>query len=654
MLYPWNDVKAADIESTGLLDDMKKQANPRLHNFGFIDMATKEAVTMEWTERERIQAFLDTGPTLVMHNGATFDFEALKFLGYDVSKCTLIDTLFISWYLQPYRPKHGLESYGDEFGVPKPYIEDWEKQTQEEYNERVQEDCKIQSILWEQQYSQLLKIYRSPGEVKRFVEYLMTKARQQVIQQRTKWKLNIPKAEAFKAKLEPMISEKVTALESAMPKVPVIVLKSRPAKCHNVSGTISAAGLKWKAICDANGLDWMDPDLTIKYIKEYKAPNANSSSQIKDWLFSLGWKPQTFKFVRDKETGETRQIPQVTTKDENDNPDICKSIKELAEDHPESGLEHLIGLGVLKHRLSVVNGFLRDVDSEGFLTARCGGLTNTLRLKHRELVNLPSIRVFGGEELRGMLEACSEEYEQLGSDLCSLEDRCKHHYQWNFDPEYVKKQLADDYDAHLAIGVIGGFITEEQAQAHKDNAKLPPEQQDKSKKVKQRPMFKTTNYACQYGAGVATVTRSAKCDPATGARLHKAYWDLNWSIKEIAASTTVKTVDGQMWQLNPVNNFWYSLRQEKDRFSTLCQGTGAYVFDIWCNNIIEICNERYGRDPMLSGQFHDELILQVRKGNRELWTVLLHEAMDRTNKQLKLNRDCACDVQFGDDYSQIH
>lgn len=654
MLYPWDDVKAADIESTGLLDDMKKQANPRLHNFGFIDMATKEAVTMEWTERERIQAFLDTGPTLVMHNGATFDFEALKFLGYDVSKCTLIDTLFISWYLQPYRLKHGLESYGDEFGVPKPYIEDWEKQTQEEYNERVQEDCKIQSILWEQQYSQLLKIYRSPGEVKRFVEYLMTKARQQVIQQRTRWKLNIPKAEAFKAKLEPMISEKVTALESAMPKVPVIVLKSRPAKCHNVSGTISAAGLKWKAICDANGLDWMDPDLTIKYIKEYKAPNANSSSQIKDWLFSLGWKPQTFKFVRDKETGETRQIPQVTIKDENDNPDICKSIKELAEDHPESGLEHLIGLGVLKHRLSVVNGFLRDVDSEGFLTARCGGLTNTLRLKHRELVNLPSIRVFGGEELRGMLEACSEEYEQLGSDLCSLEDRCKHHYQWNFDPEYVKKQLADDYDAHLAIGVIGGFITEEQAQAHKDNAKLPTEQQDKSKKVKQRPMFKTTNYACQYGAGVATVTRSAKCDPATGARLHKAYWDLNWSIKEIAASTTVKTVDGQMWQLNPVNNFWYSLRQEKDRFSTLCQGTGAYVFDIWCNNIIEICNERYGRDPMLSGQFHDELILQVRKGNRELWTALLHEAMDRTNKQLKLNRDCACDVQFGDDYSQIH
>lgn len=158
----------------------------------------------------------------------------------------------------------------------------------------------------------------------------------------------------------------------------------------------------------------------------------------------------------------------------------------------------------------------------------------------------------------------------------------------------------------------------------------------------------------QYGAGVATVARSAKCDQATGARLHKAYWDLNWSIKEISANTTVKEVMGKMWQQNPVNGFWYSLRSDKDRFSTLCQGTGAYVFDIWCNNIIEICNERWGMDPKLSGQFHDELILQVRKGNQDLWRDLLNEAMARTNKQLKLNRDCACDVQFGATYAEIH
>lgn len=644
MLYPWNDVKAADIETTGLLAQMKKQAAPRLHNFGYIDMATKEEVVMEWTERQRIQDWLNTGPTLVMHNGATFDFEALRFLGYDVSKCTLIDTLFISWYLEPRRIKHGLEGYGEDFGVPKPVIEDWENQTQEEYNIRVMGDCRIQARLWEQQYSELLQIYRSPEKVKEFVEYLMTKARQQVIQQRTRWKLNIKKANAFKAKLEPMILEKTSALEASMPKIPEYTLQERPKKCHKLNGQLTSLGMKWKAICDANGLDWKDPDIVIKKLKGYKEPNANSHVQLKDWLFSLGWVPQTFKFDRNKETGETRQIPQITVKDEDGNPEICQSLHDLAEANPGKGIEHLIGLGVYKHRLSVVNGFLRDVDDEGFLTAECGGLTNTLRLKHRQLVNLPSIRVFGGEELRGMLEAESDEYEQLGSDLASLEDRCKHHFQWKYDPEYVKKQLAPDYDAHLAIGVIGGFITEEESQAHKDG----------TKKCKQRSMFKTTNYACQYGAGVATVSRAAKCDQVTGARLHKAYWDLNWSIKEIAANTVVKEVMGKMWQQNPINGFWYSLRSDKDRFSTLCQGTGAYVFDIWCNNIIAICNERYGQDPKLSGQFHDELILQVKKGFRDLWIGIVKEAMDRTNKQLKLNRDCDCDIQFGDNYSQIH
>ena len=644
MLYPYSNMYAMDIETTGLLEQMKKQKSPRLHNMGIIDVASREEKVFEWTERKAIQDFLDTGPTFCTHNGATFDFEALRFLGYDVSKCTLIDTLFISWYLQPRRVKHGLEGYGEEFGVPKPVIEDWENQTQEEYNHRVMEDCKIQLKLWEQQYIQLLKIYKSPSEVKRFVEYLMTKARQQVIQQRTRWKLNIEKALAFKAKLEPMIKEKTDALEASMPRVPEYVIKTRPAKCHKMNGQLSATGIKWKAICDANGLDWKDPDLAIKVLKGYKKPNAGSHVQIKDWLFSLGWEPETFKFDRNKETGETRQIPQITVKDEDGNPEICPSLHKLAERNPDSGIQHLIGMGVYKHRLSVVNGFLRDVDEDGFLTARCGGLTNTLRLKHRELVNLPSIRVFGGEELRSMLEAWREDYEQLGSDLCSLEDRCKHHFQWMYDPEYVKKQLAPDYDAHLAIGVIGGFITEQESQDHKDGIK----------KCKQRPMFKTTNYACQYGAGIPTVARSAGCDQNTAARLHKAYWDLNWSIKEIAANTKVITVDGQMWQQNPVNKFWYSLRTEKDRFSTLCQGTGAYVFDIWCNNIIAICNERWGCDPLLSGQFHDELILQVKKGFRDLWTDLLNEAMDRTNKELKLNRDCACDVQFGDNYAEIH
>lgn len=64
-MYPWNNMFASDIEATGLLEDMKRQENPHLHNIGYIDVKTGEEVCIEWTDRARIQAFLDTGPTLI-------------------------------------------------------------------------------------------------------------------------------------------------------------------------------------------------------------------------------------------------------------------------------------------------------------------------------------------------------------------------------------------------------------------------------------------------------------------------------------------------------------------------------------------------------------------------------------------------------------
>lgn len=634
---------AADIETTGLLDDMRKQPNPRLHNLGLINAETIQESLYEGSEKDGIQHFLNSKPTLIMHNGILFDAEAFKILGYDVSKITVIDTLLISWYLEPRRIRHGLEEYGGEFGVPKPPIVDWESLTQDEYNHRVMQDCRIQIKLWQRQYRQLLAIYGSHEEVMRFIDYLMSKGNQLRIQQNTRWKLDVQKCESLQVEIDTKISEKFEELSGAMPKVPIKKIKNRPAKCFKKDKTLSKSGLEWKVICDNNKLDFYDEKLAIMMITGYEKGNPNSHQQLKDWLYSLGWEPETFKFVRNKETNESKQIPQITVKDEDGNPDICPSLYKLAKRNPDAGLEHLIGYGVLKHRSSVCKGFLAN-HVDGYLTARCGGLTNTLRLKHRELVNLPSLRVQYGKELRGLL-TCEEGYEELGSDLCSLEDRVKHHYQWPYDPDYVKKQMSDDFDPHLEICLMGGMLTSQQVADHKSGIQKYPTQ---------RSYGKSTNYSCQYGAMPPTVARAAGVSLQIGELLHKAYWKLNWSIKEIAAHTTVKSIDGQMWQKNPVNNFWYSLRYDKDRFSTLCQGTGSYIFDVWCNNVIAICNERYNLDPKLAGQFHDELILMIRKGMRDIWDGIMKEAMVRTNSILKMNREIACDVQYGNNYSEIH
>ena len=69
MLYPWENMYASDIETTGLLEQMKLQDAPRLHNIGFIDVLTREEKVIEWTDRKSIQAFLDSSPTMIMHNG---------------------------------------------------------------------------------------------------------------------------------------------------------------------------------------------------------------------------------------------------------------------------------------------------------------------------------------------------------------------------------------------------------------------------------------------------------------------------------------------------------------------------------------------------------------------------------------------------------
>ena len=129
--------------------------------------------------------------------------------------------------------------------------------------------------------------------------------------------------------------------------------------------------------------------------------------------------------------------------------------------------------------------------------------------------------------------------------------------------------------------------------------------------------------------------------------LIKAYWGRNWAVKEIAEDAITKKLGDQMWLYNPVSRFWYTLRYEKDKFSTLNQGTGVYCFDSW---VREMCER--GVQPI--GQFHDEIISLVKLGDEQKTKEILMESIRAVNTSLKLNRDLDADVQFGSNYSEIH
>lgn len=598
------------------------------------------------TEYDEIREFFTKYDYYVGHNIRRWDLPHLeRVVEIDVAG-KVIDTLAIAWYLDPKRKKNGLDDFAPELGLEKPKIHSWHNQELKDYIHRCEQDVKINIALWRQQYTHLFEIYEDRSEVFRFLGYLDFKMRSAALAEESGWKLDLDLCESELDRLSTLKEEKFSELQAAMPKVPVYKTFKKPKVFKKADGSISALGQVWIERLRDLGLP-EDYEEEVEEISGYNEPNPNSHQQIKNWLYDLGWKPQTFKYVRDKTSGEIKEIPQVN-KTKQEGGGVCESVQKLYEKEPS--LELLDGYSILSHRISILNGFLKNVDEDGYLVAAVSGLTNTLRFKHTVIVNLPKIDTPYSENLRRCLIAPDDTQELCGSDMAGIEDRLKQHYLYPYDPDYVAQLQDEDYDAHLDIAVLGGLMTESEAEQYKSGTGAP-----KLKTI--RGIAKNANYACQYGAGASRIAITAGIGMDEAKQLHKTYWEKNWAIKACAEDQVVKTVNDQKWLYNPISGFWYSLRTEKDRFSTLVQGSAVYCFDIWVSHVL-------ADRPQITGQFHDEIILTVDKGHAYFdeethkyygplvdW---LKECIAQTNDFLELNVLLDIDVQVGDNYADIH
>lgn len=409
---------------------------------------------------DRMSSFLTKADVLIAHNCIRFDIPHLeRILGVKV-KARLVDTLPLSWYLYPNRMRHGLAEWGEEFGVPKPVVEDWDNLPIEEYVHRCREDVKINTKLWEKIWKDLLKLYGDADKAWRLIDYLTFKMDCAREQEAVRWLLDVHKCTTTRDKLVVLQEDKVKELALVMPKVPVYGKLKKPAKLYKLNGELSVSGNKWFDCLERLNLP-ADTEGVVEEVVGWNEPNPGSHTQVKDWLYSFGWEPTTFEFKRNKETGDIRQIPQINLKH---GAGVCPSIKKLFAKEP--GLAVLEGLSILTHRIGVLNGFLANVDEEGYVQAKIAGLTNTLRFKHGVVVNLPGIDKPYGADIRGCL-VCPEGYELAGSDMMSLEDRTKLSYMWKHDPEYVKEQSEDGYDPHLSLAVFSDAMTKDEMEFYK-------------------------------------------------------------------------------------------------------------------------------------------------------------------------------------------
>jgi hypothetical protein len=580
---------------------------------------------------DNMRSFLGKAKVLVGHNIYRYDVPVLERLLNVKVEAKIIDTLALSWYLEPYRLRHGLADYGEEFGVKKPEIEDWNNLSVEEYMHRCNEDVRINHILWERQWKQLLNLYGTEDNALRFIDYLMFKMKCAADQERYGWKLDVDKVRETMDRLSGERDKKLEELTAAMPLVPVQAVRKPPAKPYKKNGQLSEAGIAWRALLASEGLPESHSE-DVTYIKEYKQPNPGSSDQVKAWLFGLGWKPITFSYVKEQ-TGDMRKIPQVQ-QDKTKGPGLCESVKALFDKEPR--LEILEGLSILSHRLSILKGFLDNVDNNGYVQAQIQGLTNTLRFKHKVIVNLPGVDKPYGSDIRGCLVA-PEGFELAGSDMNSLEDNTARHYMYEYDPDYVNEMSKENYDPHLDLARFAGRISDSEYDTGRDRKDI--------KSIRRN--YKTANYACKYGAGGAKLALTLGITKGEGNALVEAYWGRNWSVREVADNTEVKVCNGSIWLYNPVSRFWYSLRHDKDRFSTLNQSTGVFCFDTYLKYVVD-------NGPPIIGQMHDEWIALVKIGNRERLKAHVNKAIRKVNEELGLNVELKVGLDFGKSYADIH
>ena len=610
-----------DIETDGLLDELTK-----IHVLSYSDDGKTVHHTHDYDE---MREFFATRKVLVGHNHVRFDIPAVeKVLGIKV-KARLIDTLALSWYLHHDRMKHGLEGYGEDYGVPKPVIKDWNTLTPQEYAHRCDEDVKINNRLWRDLELKLNKLYKdAEADKDRLIDYLTFKLDCAKEQETLRWKLDVDKAQAAYDEIMALKVEKVEQLADAMPKRTLTRVAARPKVMHKKDGELSSHGQRWVELCK----ECKQPETTMQFVVKTgeERGNPNSNDQVKDWLYSLGWKPRTYKFTRDKATGDERQIEQVRK-----NGELCSSVKELAEVDPAVDL--LDGLTVLTHRAGILKSFL-ECHKDGWLEASIAGLTNTFRFKHyRPLVNLPGVDKPYGDVIRGCL-TCPDGYLLAGADMTSLEDTTKRHYMKPLDPDYVEAMSKEGFDPHLDLALHAGVITQDDIDKHNSG--------ERSLKAL-RKNYKVVNYSATYGVGAPKLARETGMSKSEAKKLLEAFWSRNWAIEKVASSLRVRELFNGMWLKNPVSGFWYSLRSDKDRFSTLNQGTGVYCFDTW----VKECR---GMGLETIGQFHDEIIVLTKEGDEDKAENIMQMSINNVNHEINLNVPLGTDVQFGKTYADIH
>lgn len=668
-------VMVADLESDGFLKEMTK-----LHvlSVGWKNSDGVWQIKSTNKKEDIAKVFSNPNNIIVIHNGRRFDVPALNKLFPDIEiKATIIDSLALSWWLMPNRSKegkkYGLQAFGEDYGVPKPKIADWNSLTYEEYCHRCEEDVKINIRLWEDLKQKGTLMYQNNlNDFYRLINILNWIMDCSYMQEEQKIKVDVKKTEETLEYFSKLKEEKIEQLKKGMPKIPVKAKRNPPKSPYKKDGSLSETGLKWKRLTEGCNLPF-EYDGVIEEVISWEDANPNSVQQKKAWLYSLGWVPKTFKHNRDKATGEVNIVEQIMTEEK----ELCESVLKLAEKEP--AIEALSGVTVLTHRMGLLKGFLANKDENDMIYQGLQQLAVSMRWMHATIVNLP--RYTGKGDIRDgkWIREClisGEGKKIVQSDLSGIESRTSDHYTFHINPGRIKKTQMPFFDPHCEISVQSSLMSRDEEiyyvfkSALKDFPDLKietfseiyqpteevyrmlalPEAEQKTlmNKIKvQRSKGKTTNYASLYLVGAETLSRNLEISKKEAKKLIDSYWEIHFAVKVATEQFRTINVGDETWAYNPISKFFYYVRNPKDLYSIINQSSAVYCFNMWVWN----CTQQ-GIWPVT--QSHDDSLYIVPGNEVDKTKAIIDEAMRKVNEQLQLNVVLDCETQVGLNVAETH
>lgn len=628
-----------DIETNGLMPEVDT-----LHVCCTYDLDTEE----EWysTDPKAIVAHLSAATHLIGHNIIDYDLPVLeKLTGFKPDEETRItDTVILSRLGNPDRPRHAkhvedgykagphsLGAWGYRIGVGKPDHEDWTTYS-EDMLHRCREDVRINA--------RILPILID--ETKDFGESVAIEHEVQRIisrQERTGVYFDRDRALEYIEQLRHKVHEIDERLERGLPRHArrVGVSVTKPFK---KDGTLTKKVFEWcidpfnpEHPMDMTGLDHTCIAGPFTRI-EYYQTDLNSDKQVKEWLLSIGWKPREWN--TSPKTGD-RTSPKLT-------PDSFGSL-------PEGVGDDLKQRVTWRHRASQIQGWLDRCRHDHCLSAGANPLgTNTGRMRHRTVVNVPKASSFGkGEKRSGKLWFADELSDDgdgqpvlfgtemrslftsrpsrlfVGHDASGLELRMLAHYM--NDKEYMEQILHGDI--HSYNQRLAGLPTRDAA--------------------------KTFIYAFIYGAGDAKLGSIIDGSKADGTKLRNKFLsnlpklgELIDKVKSASSRGYLKGLDGRKIFMRKDSNG--EVMQHK-ALNTLLQCAGAVIMK---KSIVILDQSASGLDAMKVIDMHDEGQADVSPKDAELYADLAVQSIRDAGSHFNLNIPLDGEAKIGSNWAETH